>query len=45
LGKHPTRVVLPTGDATIAAVAPLREKMAALGTTLALAPRLRPGNR
>jgi predicted ATP-grasp superfamily ATP-dependent carboligase len=38
LGSHPTRVVLPTGDATIAAVAPMREKMAALGTTLALAP-------
>jgi predicted ATP-grasp superfamily ATP-dependent carboligase len=38
IGKHPTRVVLPTGDATIAAVAPLREKMAALGVTLALAP-------
>jgi carbamoylphosphate synthase large subunit len=35
---HPTRVVLPTGDATIAAVAPLREKTAALGATLALAP-------
>jgi predicted ATP-grasp superfamily ATP-dependent carboligase len=38
LGTHPTRVVLPTGDATIAAIAPLRAKMAALGATLALAP-------
>lgn len=38
IGNHPTRVVLPTGDATIAAVVPLREKMAVLGATLALAP-------
>lgn len=38
LATHPTRVVLPTGDATIAAIAPLRAKMAALGATLALAP-------
>ena len=38
LTAHPTRVVLPTGDATIAAITPLREKAAALGATLALAP-------
>ncbi len=38
LATHPTRVVLPAGDATIAAIAPLREKAAALGATLALAP-------
>jgi len=34
----PTRVVLPAGDETIAAVAPVRERLAALGCTLALAP-------
>lgn len=36
--QHPTRVVLPTGDATIAALAPLRAQFAALGAMLALAP-------
>jgi predicted ATP-grasp superfamily ATP-dependent carboligase len=36
--NNPTRVVLPTGDATIAAITPVREEMATLGATLALAP-------
>lgn len=36
--QHPTRVVLPTGDATIAALAPLRAQFEALGSVLALAP-------
>jgi predicted ATP-grasp superfamily ATP-dependent carboligase len=35
---HPTRVVLPNGDATIAALAPVREELAALDCVLALAP-------
>lgn len=34
---HPTRVILPTGDGTIAVLAPRRAQFAALGTTLALA--------
>ena len=34
---HPTRVVLPTADAGIAALAPRRAELAALGTRLALA--------
>jgi predicted ATP-grasp superfamily ATP-dependent carboligase len=34
---HPTRVILPTGDGTIAALAPRRAMFAELGTTLALA--------
>ena len=36
--KHPTRVVLPTGDATISALMPQREQLAALGCVLALPP-------
>ena len=36
--EHPTRVVLPNGDATIAALTPVREQLAALGCVLALAP-------
>jgi predicted ATP-grasp superfamily ATP-dependent carboligase len=36
--EFPTRVVLPAGDATIAALAPAREQLAGLGSTLALAP-------
>lgn len=36
--EFPTRVVLPTGDATIASVARVRDQLAALGCTLALAP-------
>jgi predicted ATP-grasp superfamily ATP-dependent carboligase len=36
--EFPTRVVLPAGDATMAAVAPVREQLAGLGCTLALAP-------
>jgi predicted ATP-grasp superfamily ATP-dependent carboligase len=36
--EHPTRVLLPAGDASIAAVTPLRADLAALGCTLALAP-------
>jgi glycosyltransferase involved in cell wall biosynthesis/predicted ATP-grasp superfamily ATP-dependent carboligase len=36
--EFPTRVVLPTGDATIASVARARDQLAALGCTLALAP-------
>ena len=36
--EHPTRVVLPTGDGVIAAVAPHRERLAELGCALALAP-------
>jgi carbamoyl-phosphate synthase large subunit len=35
--EHPTRVIVPTGDATIAALAPMREQFAALGCVLALA--------
>lgn len=38
IGNHRIPVVLPTGDAAIAAVVPFREKMADLGCTLALAP-------
>ena len=36
--EHPTRVVLPTGDGVIEAVAPYRERLAELGCALALAP-------
>jgi predicted ATP-grasp superfamily ATP-dependent carboligase len=36
--EFPTRVVLPAGDATMAALAPAREQLAGLGCTLALAP-------
>jgi predicted ATP-grasp superfamily ATP-dependent carboligase len=36
--EHPTRVVLPAGDGVIAALMPEREKFAALGCVLALAP-------
>jgi predicted ATP-grasp superfamily ATP-dependent carboligase len=36
--NHPTRVVLPTGDAAIAALMPQRDQLAALGCVLALAP-------
>lgn len=36
--EHPTRVVLPTGDGVIEAVAPYRARLAELGCTLALAP-------
>jgi carbamoyl-phosphate synthase large subunit len=36
--EFPTRVVLPAGDETIAAMAPAREQLAGLGCTLALAP-------
>ncbi len=36
--EHPTRVVLPTGDGVIAAMAPYRERLASLGCALALAP-------
>jgi len=36
--QHPTRVVLPTGDGSIAALRPARDRLAALGSTLALAP-------
>jgi predicted ATP-grasp superfamily ATP-dependent carboligase len=35
---HPTRVILPTADAGIAALMPRRAELAALGTRLALAP-------
>jgi len=35
--EFPTRVVLPAGDATMAAVAPVREQLAELGCRLALA--------
>ena len=35
--QHPTRVVLPTSDGTIAAMAPVREELRALGCVLALA--------
>ena len=34
---HPTRVLLPTGDGVIAAVAPYRERLAEFGCMLALA--------
>jgi predicted ATP-grasp superfamily ATP-dependent carboligase len=36
--ENPTTVVLPTGDATIAALAPYRARLAELGCVLALAP-------
>lgn len=36
--QHRTRVILPTGDATISALAPMRAQLAALGSMLALAP-------
>ena len=36
--EHPTRVILPTGDGTIAALIPQRERLAELGCVLALAP-------
>jgi len=36
--EHPTRVVLPAGDGSLAALMPHRERFAALGCTLALAP-------
>jgi predicted ATP-grasp superfamily ATP-dependent carboligase len=36
--EFPTRVLLPTGDATIAAVAAVRDQLAELGCALALAP-------
>jgi predicted ATP-grasp superfamily ATP-dependent carboligase len=36
--EHPTRVVLPSSDAAITALMPWREKLAALGSVLALAP-------
>ncbi len=36
--EHPTTVVLATGDATIATLAPRREELAKLGCTLAVAP-------
>ncbi len=36
--KHRTRVVLPNGDATIAALVQVRDQLAALGCVLALAP-------
>jgi predicted ATP-grasp superfamily ATP-dependent carboligase len=35
---HPTRVLLPTADESIAIMAPRREQLAALGCVLALAP-------
>jgi predicted ATP-grasp superfamily ATP-dependent carboligase len=38
VSEHPTRVVLPTGDGVIAAMRPYRERLAALGCVLALAP-------
>ena len=38
--QHPTRVVLPTMDGSIAALTPLREQLAALGCVLALAPNV-----
>jgi predicted ATP-grasp superfamily ATP-dependent carboligase len=36
--KHRTRMVLPNGDGTIAAMIPQREELSALGCVLALAP-------
>lgn len=36
--EHPTRVILPTGDGTITALRPIRDRLAALGCVLALAP-------
>jgi len=36
--EHATRVVLPTGDGSIAVLTPVREQLAALGCVLALAP-------
>lgn len=38
VSQNPTRVVLPTSDASISAVGPLRERLAELGCVLALAP-------
>jgi predicted ATP-grasp superfamily ATP-dependent carboligase len=35
--EHPTRVVIPGSDGAIAALLPVREQLAALGSTLALA--------
>ena len=35
--EHPTRVVIPGSDGAIAALMPVREQLAALGSTLALA--------
>jgi predicted ATP-grasp superfamily ATP-dependent carboligase len=37
VGNHPTRVVVPGSDGAIAALAPVREHLASLGSTLALA--------
>ena len=36
--EHPTRVILPGGDPTVAALLPHRDQLARLGCTLALAP-------
>ncbi len=36
--QNPTRVVLPNGDGTIAALVPVRDQLAALGCVLALGP-------
>jgi predicted ATP-grasp superfamily ATP-dependent carboligase len=36
--ENPARVVLPTGDASISALAPHRKELAELGATLAIAP-------
>jgi len=38
VSEHPTKVVLPTTDGAIAALIPVRERLAALGCVLALAP-------
>jgi predicted ATP-grasp superfamily ATP-dependent carboligase len=38
VSEHATRIVLPTMDGSIAALLPYREKLAALGCVLALAP-------
>jgi predicted ATP-grasp superfamily ATP-dependent carboligase len=38
VAENPVRVVLPTGDGTIGALRPWREKLAAMGCVLALAP-------
>jgi predicted ATP-grasp superfamily ATP-dependent carboligase len=38
VNDNPTNVVLPTGDASIAALIPYRKELAELGCTLALAP-------
>lgn len=37
VSEHPTRVVIPGSDGAIAALMPVREQLAALGSTLALA--------